>query len=288
MANSQPVVMTIAGFDPCSGAGVTADIKTIAAHGCYAVSCITALTVQTTTGVTEVQPVAAKLVKETLRELAEDFEIAGIRIGMLGSTEVVEAVADFLKSSNVRNIVLDPIFKSSSGAALLEEKGIGRLRDLLLPLATVITPNVDEAKTLSGLPVGTVAQMKQAAAKLHELGARRVVVTGGDINGSSVEKAIDLLSIRENGHTEQTQFTSDRLRTNSTHGTGCAFASALAANLALGKALPDAVVLAKAYVKKAMSSARPLGKGNGPLNHLYRLDESPRLVHEPALAGQEH
>jgi hydroxymethylpyrimidine/phosphomethylpyrimidine kinase len=287
MATSQPVVLTIAGFDPCSGAGVTADIKTIAAHGCYAVSCITALTVQSTTGVVEVQPVSSKLVADTLRELARDFEIAGIRIGMLGSADVVEVVAAFLRSSNARNVVLDPIFKSSSGSPLLEPSGIEKLRDLLLPLSLVITPNVDEAKMLTGLPVNTVAQMKLAAAKLHDFGAARVVVTGGDINGGQVDKAIDLLSIMNgSGRAEQTQFASDRLRTNSTHGTGCAFASALASNLALGKQLPDAVVLAKAYVKKAMASARPLGKGNGPLNHLYRLEETPRPMHE--VAGKEH
>lgn len=287
MANAQPVVLTIAGFDPCSGAGATADIKTIGAHGCYAISCITALTVQSTTGVVEVQPVSSKLVADTLRELARDFEIAGIRIGMLGSADVVEVVAAFLRSIKAQNVVLDPIFKSSSGAPLLEPSGIEKLRNLLLPLALVITPNVDEATMLTGLPVRTVAEMKLAAAKLHEFGAARVVVTGGDINGSQVDKAIDLLSIMNgSGRPEQTQFASDRLRTNATHGTGCAFASALASNLALGKQLPDAVVLAKAYVKKAMASARPLGKGNGPLNHLYRLEEAPRPTHE--VAGKEH
>lgn len=287
MANAQPVVLTIAGFDPCSGAGATADIKTIGAHGCYAISCITALTVQSTTGVVEVQPVSSKLVADTLRELARDFEIAGIRIGMLGSADVVEVVAAFLRSIKAQNVVLDPIFKSSSGAPLLEPSGIEKLRNLLLPLALVITPNVDEATMLTGLPVRTVAEMKLAAAKLHEFGAARVVVTGGDINGSQVDKAIDLLSIMNGaGRPEQTQFASDRLRTNATHGTGCAFASALASNLALGKQLPDAVVLAKAYVKKAMASARPLGKGNGPLNHLYRLEEAPRPTHE--VAGKEH
>lgn len=287
MANAQPVVLTIAGFDPCSGAGATADIKTIGAHGCYAISCITALTVQSTTGVVEVQPVSSKLVADTLRELARDFEIAAIRIGMLGSADVVEVVAAFLRSIKAQNVVLDPIFKSSSGAPLLEPSGIEKLRNLLLPLALVITPNVDEATMLTGLPVRTVAEMKLAAAKLHEFGAARVVVTGGDINGSQVDKAIDLLSIMNGaGRPEQTQFASDRLRTNATHGTGCAFASALASNLALGKQLPDAVVLAKAYVKKAMASARPLGKGNGPLNHLYRLEEAPRPTHE--VAGKEH
>jgi hydroxymethylpyrimidine/phosphomethylpyrimidine kinase len=289
MANSQPVVLSIAGFDPCSGAGITADIKTIAAHNCYALACITALTVQSTKGVVEVQPVAERLVRDTLRELARDFDIAAIRIGMLGSCEIVELVAEFLKDSKMRNVVLDPVFKSSSGAQLLEKKAIEQLRKLLLPLATVITPNADEATAMTGLPVNTVAEMKAAANRLHEFGARQVVVTGGDTSNGQPSKAIDLLSIAGNGSPQQVEFASDRLRSRSTHGTGCAFASSLAANLALGKQLADAVVLTKAYVKKAIASAHPLGKGgHGPLNHLYRLEESPRPVHDPAAAGKEH
>ena len=280
MANSQPVVLSIAGYDPSSGAGVTADIKTLAAHGCYGVSCITALTVQSTTGVAQVQPVSGKLVRETLHELAQDFAISAVRIGMLGSAEVVEAVATTLEKSGFQNVVLDPIFKSSSGAILLEKKGIEVLRQRLLPLCAVITPNADEAVTLTNVPVGNLAEMKVAAAKLHELGARNVVVTGGDLSGTPGEKAIDLLSMQSERGCEQMDFSSERVKSRSTHGTGCAFATALAANLALGKQLSDAVVLAKAFVKKAIAHAHPLGKGVGPLNHLYRLEETPRVQQE--------
>ncbi|HTC92312.1 MAG TPA: bifunctional hydroxymethylpyrimidine kinase/phosphomethylpyrimidine kinase [Terriglobales bacterium] len=280
MANSQPVVLSIAGYDPSSGAGVTADIKTLAAHGCYGVSCLTALTVQSTTGVAQVQAVSAKLVGDTLRELAQDFSISAVRIGMLGSGEVVEAVAEVLKKGNFQNIVLDPIFKSSSGASLLEKKGIDVLRQKLLPLSTVITPNADEAIALTGLGVSNLAEMKAAAAKLHELGAKNVVVTGGDMASMPGEKAIDLLSMRIGNGCEQVEFSSERIKSTSTHGTGCAFATALAANLALGKQLSDAVVLSKAFVKKAIAHAHPLGKGFGPLNHLYRLEETPRVQQE--------
>jgi hydroxymethylpyrimidine/phosphomethylpyrimidine kinase len=280
MANSQPVVLSIAGYDPSSGAGVTADIKTLAAHGCYGISCITALTVQSTTGVAQVHPVSGKLVGEMLGELVQDFSISAIRIGMLGSAEVVEAVADALKKSAFQNIVLDPIFQSSSGATLLEKKGVEVLRQRLLPLCSVITPNADEAVALTGLPVGNLAEMKVAASKLHELGAKNVVVTGGDMSGTPGEKAIDLLSIQTETGCEQTDFSSERVKSKSTHGTGCAFATALAANLALGKHLSDAVVLAKAFVKKAIAHAHPLGKGVGPLNHLYRLEETPRVQQE--------
>lgn len=289
MPPAQPVVLSIAGFDPSSGAGVTADIKTLAAHGCYGVGCITALTVQSTTGITQVQPVSGKMVQETLEELAADFSIAAIRIGMLGSGEVVEAVAKFLKSASWPNVVLDPIFKSSSGAELLDDAAISQLKNLLLPLATVITPNVFEATALTGLAVGNLAEMKAAASRLHDLGARNIVVTGGDVTGDRPEKAIDLLSAETgDGVFSQSEFASDRVRSNSTHGTGCAFATAVAANLALGKQLYDAVVMAKAYVKKAISTAYPLGKGQGPLNHLYRLEEQPRPVQDSFTATREH
>jgi hydroxymethylpyrimidine kinase/phosphomethylpyrimidine kinase len=288
MADTQPVVLSIAGFDPASGAGVTADIKTLAAHNCYGLACITALTVQSTTGVRQVLPVSGRLVADTLSELNHDFNIAAVRIGMLGSGEVVEAVIDYLKKYQPPNVVLDPIFKSSGGASLLDDDAIESLRRNLLPLAWVITPNVEEAATLTAMPVTSIAGMKAAANRLHEFGARAVVVTGGDMANGHPEKCTDLLSISNgSGESEQSEFASVRLRSRSTHGTGCAFASALAANLALGKQLPDAVVLAKAYVKHAMASAHPLGKGVGPLNHLYRLEEHARPVQD-TLAPTEH
>jgi len=272
MPSAPPVVLTIAGFDPSCGAGVTADIKTIAAHGCYGTACITALTVQTTIGVRRVEPVSKEIVRETLRELAADMPPAAVRIGMLGSAEVVDAVAEFLDCARPPNVVLDPILKASSGAALLDDEGVARLVKVLLPLASVITPNIDEAAALTGLPVADLEQMKAAARKLHAMGAQNVVVTGGHL-----ERAIDVLSTAlPEGNSEQLEFVSDRLRSTSTHGTGCAFATALAANLAQGRQLQYAIVLAKAYVTKAISRALPLGKGTGPLHHLYRMDEQPR------------
>ena len=266
------VVLTISGFDPSCGAGVTADIKTIAAHGCYGTACITALTVQTTAGVKRVQPVSAEVVRETLRELAADMPPAAIRIGMLGSAEVVDAVVEFLDQTRPVHVVLDPILRATSGAALLDDQGVERLVTRLIPLVSVITPNTDEAAALTGVPVGNLPEMKAAARKLHALGAQHVVVTGGHL-----ERAIDLLSSAlPEGNFEQLEFASDRLRSTSTHGTGCAFATALAANLAQGRQLQYAIVLAKAYVSKAISRALPLGKGFGPLHHLYRMDEPPR------------
>ena len=272
MPQTPPVVLTIAGFDPSSGAGITADIKTIAAHGCYGVACITAMTVQSTQGVSRVEALPARLIGDTLRELNRDLEIAAIKIGMLGSAEVVAAVADFLSSSKLGNVVLDPILRSSSGARLLEPKGEKLLLERLLPLVAVITPNLEETAALSGLPVRNVEEMKAAALRLHQMGAANVVVTGGHL-----DKAIDLLSFTHpNGGIETQVYKAERLRSRSTHGTGCAFASAVACHLAQGRHLPEAVLLAKAYVTAAITHAPPLGRGTGPLDHLYRMHEAPR------------
>lgn len=275
---SLPVVLTIAGFDPSSGAGITADIKTIAAHGCYGVSCITALTVQSTQGVTEVEGVKPAWVTATLEELVSDVEIAAVHIGMLGNGKVCQAVAEFLATEKPPNVVLDPILKSSSGADLLDKPGKALLAEKLLPLATLITPNIAEAAALTGVAVTSLEQMQQAAAELHEMGAKAVVVTGGDL-----EKAIDLLSFPGSKGLELEVFKAERQRSKSTHGTGCAFATAIACHLALGRGLPEAVLLAKAYVSAAIANATPLGRGTGPLHHLYRMDEQRRTGNATSL-----
>lgn len=278
MAEKPPIVLTIAGFDPSSGAGVTADIKTIAAHACYGVSCITAMTVQSTSGVKRVESSDPILVVETLEELASDLEIAAVRIGMLGSGRVAKAVADFFskpapKGRRLRNVVLDPILKSSSGADLLDASGARVLVERLIPIADVLTPNIDEAAAITGLRVGELDEMRAAAAKLHELGAPAVVITGGHL-----EKAIDLLSYNTPHGVEQEVFKAERQRSSSTHGTGCAFATAMACHLALDRGLAEATLLAKTYVSAAISNAQQLGKGTGPVHHLYRMNQQRRAA----------
>lgn len=274
MAEKPLVVLTIAGFDPSSGAGVTADIKTIAAHGCYGVACITAMTVQSTAGVRRVEAVDPVLVTDTLEELASDVQIAAVRIGMLGSAKVVRAVAEFLGSgkagvpSKLPNVVLDPILKSSSGADLLDAAGTRLLIEKLIPLADVITPNVDEAAVLTGLKVTDLDEMRTAAAKLHQMGSAAVVITGGHL-----EKAIDLLSFTTKEGVGEEVFKAERQRSNSTHGTGCAFATAMACHLALGRGLAEATLLAKTYVSSAIAAGHPLGHGTSPVHHLYRMYE---------------
>ena len=285
MPNQPPVVLTIAGFDPSSGAGVTADIKTIAAHGCYGVACITAMTVQSTSGVKRVEPVDPILAKDTLEELAGDLNIAAVHIGMLGSGKVAKAVADFLSSSGpakpssprpqarLPNIVLDPILKSSSGADLLDSAGIKVMIERLIPLCDVITPNIEEAAVLTGAQVTDPEEMKTAAAKLHEMGAAAAVVTGGHL-----DKALDLLSFTTKHGIAQEIFKAERQRSNSTHGTGCAFATAMACHLALDRGLAEATLLAKTYVTAAIANGQPLGKGTGPVNHLYRMNQPRRAA----------
>lgn len=277
MADAPQIVLTIAGFDPSSGAGVTADIKTIAAHGCYGVACITAITVQSTAGVSRVEPSDPSLVTDTLQELASDVSISAVHIGMLGNGKVVRAVADFLGKQQTRakltNIVLDPILKSSSGALLLDSSGAKLLAEALIPLADVITPNIDEAGALTGLKVTNLEEMRTAAAKLHEMGAAAAVVTGGHL-----DKAIDLLSFTTKKGIEQEVFKAERQRSNSTHGTGCAFSTAIACHLALDRGLPEATLLAKTFVTAAIAAGQPLGNGIGPVNHLYRMSQQRRAA----------
>lgn len=289
MPEKPPIILTIAGFDPSSGAGLTADIKTIAAHACFGVGCITAMTVQSTTGVKRVETVDPELVSDTLEELAADLEIGAVHIGMLGSGKVAKAVADFLSGppasrpgnrlanqtgkTRLPNIVLDPILKSSSGAELLDASGIRLLVERLIPLADMVTPNIDEAAAITGIEVKDLEDMKAASAKLHGMGASAMVITGGHL-----DKAIDLLSFATRRGIEQEIFKAERQHSNSTHGTGCAFSTAMACHLALGRGVAEAALLAKTYVTAAISYGHPLGRGTGPVHHLYRMSQQRRAA----------
>jgi hydroxymethylpyrimidine/phosphomethylpyrimidine kinase len=265
-----PVVLSIAGYDPSSGAGVTADIKTAASQGCYAVTCITAITIQSTQGVFGVRPLEPELIGQMLQVLADDMEIAAVRVGMLGSAKVAAAVAGFLDSRRLPNVVLDPVIRSSSGATLLDDGGLEVLR-AMLPLVDVITPNISEAATLVGAEqladetswADAFPRVCRWAAQLHDLGADSVVITGGHLRPAN-----DYLSSKGLGDSGKQVIPGERLDSRSTHGTGCAFATALACQLALGRDLPNAVCLAKHYVRRAILAAHPIGKGAGPVNHL--------------------
>ena len=265
--SKQLVALTIAGFDPSSGAGVTADLKVFAAHGIYGLAAVTALTVQSTQGVRRVEPVSPEILRQTLDCLAEDVEISGIKIGMLANDGVVNAVAGFLAESGLPGgrIVLDPIISSTSGRKLLSDNGLTKLRTALLPLVGWITPNIDELAILTEARVADREAVPDAAARLAaKYPDLNIVVTGGHLDAPD-----DFLRTAE-GITQW--FPGQRIQTTATHGTGCAFSSALLARLLAGDPPSEAVAAAKVYVIEAMKAAKPIGKGRGPLHHLYRLD----------------
>ena len=271
---TRPVALTIAGFDPGSGAGVTADLKTFAAHGIYGVACISALTVQSTLGVRAVEPLSVGLVRQTLDCLAEDVSLSGVKIGMLGSSAVAAEVVSFLtaQSGNLvrERIVLDPVLRSTSGTPLTDLNGIRIIREELLHRVGWITPNTHELAILIGEDLVDRNQVPAAAARLAEIAARsgnqelNVVVTGGHLG-----RPDDFLLTAAG---DQVWLPGERIDTSSTHGTGCAFSSALLCELISGLSPSDAVAAAKAYVTEALRSAYPVGKGKGPMNHLFRFD----------------
>jgi hydroxymethylpyrimidine/phosphomethylpyrimidine kinase len=271
---TRPVALTIAGFDPGSGAGVTADLKTFAAHGIYGVACISALTVQSTLGVRAVEPLSATLVRQTLDCLAEDVSLSGVKIGMLGSSAIAGEAVSFLtaQSANLvrERIVLDPVLRSTSGTPLIDVNGIRLIREQFLRHVGWITPNTQELGILIGEDSIGREQVPASAVQLKEMAGRsgnqelNVVVTGGHLG-----RPDDFL-LTATG--DQVWLPGERIDTNSTHGTGCAFSSALLCELISGLSPSDAVAAAKAYVTEALRSAYPVGKGKGPMNHLFRLD----------------
>ena len=271
--SAPPILLTISGFDPSCGAGTAADLKTFAAHGCYGVAAITSLTVQNTQGVETVHNTPSAELREQLEVLAKDCEIAAVKIGMLGNRGNAVVVAEFLDAHKFAHVVHDPVMKSSSGAELLDAGGIKFLATELLKRASVITPNVPEAEVLTVLTIKDVADMETAARKLVEMGAHSVIVKGGHM-----ERAVDVLF---DGN-EMVQLGGDRVKTENTHGTGCTFASAIAAQLAAGRSLFEAATLAKAYVTKAIEKGYAIGKGRVPLDHFYRQKIEPlaRGTHE--------
>jgi hydroxymethylpyrimidine/phosphomethylpyrimidine kinase len=269
-----PILLTIAGFDPCCGAGIAADLKTFAAHNCYGVAAVTALTVQSTQGVFATNVTPSATLRAQLDALADDIVMSGVKIGMLGNRANAAAVAEFLDRGKFPHVVLDPVARSSTGnAELLDAAGVKFIRDELMKRVSVVTPNIAEAELLTGLEIKDLAAMKAAAQKLVELGARAAIVKGGHR-----EKPTDVLC--DGG--EVLTFEGDHLRTENTHGSGCTFASAIAAQLACGRQLIEAVTLAKAYVTKAIEKGYAIGKGPGPLNHFFRFHQEPpaRGIHE--------
>jgi hydroxymethylpyrimidine/phosphomethylpyrimidine kinase len=257
---SPPVALTIAGSDSGAGAGIQADLKTFAALGVYGVTVLTAVTAQNTVGVRAVQEIDPAIVAAQLDAVAEDFPILALKTGMLSSVSIIAAVAAGIRRHRLARLVVDPVMVAKSGDRLLREDAVGALRTLLLPLADLVTPNLPEAEVLSGRPIHSIADRVEAARAIIQLGARAVVVKGGHADDDPV---VDLLVDADGAH----EFRAPRIRTTSTHGTGCTFSAAITAGLANGLAPHAAVAQAKTYVSLALERAEPLGHGHGPLAH---------------------
>lgn len=256
--------LTIAGSDSGGGAGIQADLKTFAAHGVYGTSAITAVTAQNTLGVSAWEPVSPRLVRAQIEAIAADMGASAVKIGMLANSEIVEVVAEALGTFRLKNVVLDPVMIAKGGDRLLERSAVEAIASRLLPLADVVTPNVPEAEVLAGMSIDSRAGMEEAGRRILARGPRVVLVKGGHMGGP---ESVDI-AVTADGTFE---LRGPRFATTSTHGTGCTLASAIAANLALGKPLREALSLAREYVEGAIRHAPGIGRGHGPLNHFWRL-----------------
>lgn len=259
-------ILTIAGSDCSGGAGIQADIKTISALGGYAASAITAITVQNTCGVTGIHPVPASYVKAQIEAVMTDINPAAIKIGMINDVEIVSAIASCIKKYNPKFVVFDPVMVSTSGCKLIEDKAIDAIKNELIPLSTIITPNLSEAKVLTDDEIGNAESMVVAGKKILDYGCHSVLIKGGHLEGNDM---CDVLCVK--GEDTPYIYKADKITSKNTHGTGCTLSSAIATYLALGHTLQEAVKLAKDYVHKGISSGKDvcIGHGHGPLNHFH-------------------
>ena len=267
-------ILSIAGSDSGGGAGIQADIKTVTALGGYAMSAITAVTVQDSTGVHGFHPVPPHIVADQIRAVMADIGADAIKTGMLVSAACVEAVADALVPFAAVPLVIDTVMIAKGGMALLDDAGIEAMKTRLFSLAALITPNAPEAARLAGITVETADDLARAGLMLREMGARAVLLKGGHIAGDTVT---DILVDESGAH----RFSGSRIESSSTHGTGCTLASAIAMGLAQGSSVQDAIQRARAFVRKAIRTGLPFGRGTGPLNHLHGIGSiSPLLARE--------
>lgn len=263
--------LTIAGSDSGGGAGIQADLKTFSALGCYGMSVITALTAQNTISVRAIHPVPAVFIEHQMDAVLEDIGVDAVKIGMLHSPEVILSVAKKLKQYGIKKIVLDPVMVAKSGDRLLQDEAIGELKNSLIPLAQVITPNLPEAATLLGREVDGRARMEEAARALLELGPQAVIVKGGHLQG---KESPDCLAVRiAGGQTEIRWLGAEHVETRNTHGTGCTFSSAICAFLARGERLQEAAGRAKRYLSETIRQGASfrLGSGHGPVHHFHGI-----------------
>ena len=265
MPHTRKQVLTIAGSDSGGGAGIQADIKAMSANGVFAMSVITAITAQNTEEVTDVFELPPATVAAQIDAVFDDFDVAAVKTGMLSSAAVVDVVATMLKLQNVANLVVDPVMISKSGQSLLKPDAIDTLKTRLFPLALLVTPNVHEAQQLSGIEIKSLSDARRAAKVIHGFGCKQVLIKGGHL---LAERATDLLYDGRFFNVFKGEF----IETPHTHGTGCTFASAIAAHLAQGKSVVDSIQTAKAYLTEAIRHGLAIGHGHGPTDHFYFLD----------------
>nr|WP_314498636.1 bifunctional hydroxymethylpyrimidine kinase/phosphomethylpyrimidine kinase [uncultured Chryseobacterium sp.] len=260
-----PSVLTIAGFDGSGGAGIQADIKTFSALGCYATSVLTALPVQNTMGVRKIYPIPMEAVADQLEAILDDIFPQSIKIGMVHTSSLVDTIVHTLSKYPKIPVVFDPVMVATSGHRLIEEETVNTIIDKLIPLADIITPNMDEAGILADMEVETLEDMQVAGEKMMTSGCKNILLKGGHQELPTVTS----LFFNENG--KQIPFETEKFTTNNTHGSGCTLSSAIAAYLARGEELCDAVSLAQQYVFEAIRSGKDVvtGRGNGPLNHFF-------------------
>lgn len=258
-------VLTIAGSDSGGGAGIQADLKAMSANGVFAMSVITAITAQNTEEVTDVFELPPSIIASQLDAVFDDFDVAAVKTGMLSSTAIVEIVVKMLTLQKIATLVVDPVMVSKSGHPLLRPEAVNAVKTQLLPLAFVVTPNIHEAQQLSGIQITSLADARRAAKVIHGFGCKHVLVKGGHLLS---ERATDLLYDGRFFNVLKGEF----IETRHTHGTGCTFASALAAHLARGRSVLDAAQAAKAYVTQAIRHGLAIGHGHGPTDHFYFLE----------------
>lgn len=260
-----PIALTIAGSDSGGGAGIQADIKTFSALGVFGTSVITSVTAQNTQGVRGIQAISPEILRGQMNAVFEDFAIDAVKIGMLHNREAVRIVAESIQAFSPSFIVVDPVMISTTGSMLLDSNAIDRMVQELFPLATLVTPNLDEANYLTGITIRSVSDMEQAARKLQEAGCHSVLMKGGHLKDQGMT---DLLVI---GKETPIRLTTSVIHTDNSHGTGCTLSSAIAAYLTLGNQLTEAVRLAKQYVTSALSAGSDVrtGHGHGPMNHFF-------------------
>lgn len=264
-----PVALTIAGSDSGGGAGIQADIRTFAFHCVHGASALTCITAQNTLGVTRVDALPPVSVQAQIQAVVEDIGVHATKTGMLLNQAIIEAVGDTVEALGMANLVVDPVMVSRSGAQLIDDAAIATLRDRLIPLATILTPNRYEAQILSGREIVTLADMQVAAEKIYTLGAQAVLVKGGGMPGEL--RGVDVWF---DGH-RQDIIQTEQVNTSHTHGTGCTLSAAIAANLALGHEPLTAARNAKTYVTQALHHALAIGQGQGPVGHFYPLLTQP-------------